>query len=323
MWLLSGVWRLFGVIYLTLSSSSTANVLAIIILSQGCCGLSRCITFYLLAIAVADFLVIISGCILNRIGRIYFSYSVLSTTPGCSLTAVLIYATRDCSVWLTVAFTFDRFVAICCQSLKTRYCTEKTASRVIGLICVLLCIKNVPFYFIYKPLYILDAVPWFCDIKAIFHTSPTWQVYRYLNNILVPFLPLFLIVLFNALTVRHIVMANRARERLRGAGNDGDSEMVNRKRSIVLLFAISLRFLLLWVTYIVRFLHRMVTGEEYVGKRNFNDPKYILQETTNMLTLLSSCNNIFIYVVSQKMFREELKKILMRPFQILTAGTKW
>ncbi|XP_072411964.1 probable G-protein coupled receptor 139 [Chiloscyllium punctatum] len=275
----------------------------------------------MLAIAVADFLVIISGCILNWIGRIYFSYSVLSTTPGCSLSAVLIYATRDCSVWLTVAFTFDRFVAICCQNFKTKCCTKKTASRVIGFISVLLCMKNVPFYFIYKPMYILDAVPWFCDIKSIFHTSPSWQVYRYLNNILVPLLPLFLIVLFNALTISHIAMANRARERLRRAGKDGDLEMVNRKRCIFLLFAISLSFLLLWVTYIVRFLHRMVPGEEYVGKRNFNEPKYILQETTNILTLLSSCNNIFIFVVSQKMFREELEKMLKRPFQMLTAST--
>ncbi|XP_072411966.1 G-protein coupled receptor 15-like [Chiloscyllium punctatum] len=297
-------------------------MLAIIILYQGRCGLSRCITYYLLAIAIADFFVIITGCILNRIGRIYFSYSVLSTTPGCSLSAVLVYITRDCSVWLTVAFTFDRFVAICCQSLKTRYCTEKTASLVIGLICVVFCIKNVPLYFIYKPMYILDTVPWFCDIKTIFHNSPIWQVYRYLNHVLIPFLPFLLILLLNALTVRHILAASRARKRLCRARNDEDSEMANRKKSIVLLFAISLSFLLLWVTYIVRFLHRMVSGEEYVGKRNFNDPKYILQETTNMLTFLSSCNNVVIYVVSQSMFREELKKILMCPLRMFTVSAK-
>jgi len=75
------------------------------------------------AIAVSDFLVIVTAAILNRIGRIYFSNSVLSTTPACRVSALLVFAARDGSVWLTVAFTIDRFVAICCQSLKIRYCT--------------------------------------------------------------------------------------------------------------------------------------------------------------------------------------------------------
>ncbi|XP_048380814.1 uncharacterized protein LOC125449180 isoform X2 [Stegostoma tigrinum] len=50
-----------------------ANSVAIVILSRGRCGLSLCISYYLLAIAVTDFLVIITAVILNRIGGIYFS----------------------------------------------------------------------------------------------------------------------------------------------------------------------------------------------------------------------------------------------------------
>ncbi|XP_060677360.1 probable G-protein coupled receptor 139 [Hemiscyllium ocellatum] len=291
-----------------------ANLLAIIILSQRQCNLSRCVTYYLVAIAVADFLVIITGCILNRISRIYFSYSVLSTTPACCLNAALVYATRDCSVWLTVAFTVDRFIAICCQSLKTKYCTEKSASVIIGVIYALSCCKNIPFYFIYQPLYIQDGVPWFCDIKPTFHTSPAWQTYNWLDRILAPFLPFLIILLLNVLNVRHILVASRARKRLLGAENSEDTEMANRKRSIILLFTISLSFLLLWVTYIARFLYRMVTGDEYVSSLGFSNQQYILQETTNMLQLLSSCNNFFIYVVSQNKFREELKKVLVYPF---------
>eukprot|EP00061_Rhincodon_typus_P018322 g47448.t1 len=262
------------------------------------CGLSECITYYLVAIAVSDFLVIITGGILNRIGRIYFSYSILSTTPGCSLNAVLVYAARDCSVWLTVAFTTDRFVAICCQRLKNIYCTKKFASLVLGVACALSCVKNTPFYFIYQPMFFLEGMPWFCDIKPTFHTSPAWQALHWLDRVLAPFLPFLLILLLNALTVRHIVLASRARKRLRGTENCEDPEIANRKRSIVLLFAISLSFLLLWATYIGRFLYRLLAHKGYISSLNFKDPQYILQETTNMLQIISSCNNVFIYAIA-------------------------
>ncbi|XP_043573936.1 probable G-protein coupled receptor 139 [Chiloscyllium plagiosum] len=296
--------------------------MAIIILSRERCGLSRCITYYLVAIAVADFFVIVMAVILNRIAGIYFRNSIWSVTPSCALSTVLVYATRDASVWLTVAFTADRFVAICCQRLKTRYCTEKTASLVIGIVCALSCMKNIPFYFIYQPLYFLDGVAWFCDIKISYYNWPIWQTYDWLDRILTPFVPFLLILLLNALTVKHILLASRARKRLRAAENRQDPEMANRKKSIVLLFTISLSFLLLWVTYVAHFLYVQIAGEAYFTGLDFNDPQYIFQETTNMLQLLSSCTNIFIYAVTQSKFRHELKNTLMHPFTTLAVRFK-
>ncbi|XP_041031402.1 probable G-protein coupled receptor 139 [Carcharodon carcharias] len=299
-----------------------ANLLGIVILSSGQCGLSQYITCYLVAVEISDSLVIITAVILNRIGRIYFQGSVLSTTPACALSNVLVCATRDVSVWLTVAFTIDRFVAICCQSLKTRYCTEKTALLVIGLVSALSCARNVPFYLNYQPLYILDGAPWFCSMKPIYYTSLIWQAFEWLDHFLTPFLPFFLILLLNALTVRYILAASRARRRLRDAEIQGDQEMVNRKRSIVLLFAISLSFLLLWATYLGHFLYVQITGEGYLTSLDFNHPDYILQETANMLQLVSSCNNVFIYAVAQSKFREELRKVLTSPFTTVTGCFK-
>ncbi|XP_048390822.1 probable G-protein coupled receptor 139 [Stegostoma tigrinum] len=291
-----------------------ANLVAILILSRGRCGLPRCITYYLMAIAVTDFLVIITGCILNRISRIYFSNSVLSTTPVCRLTTILVRCSRDGSVWITAAFTIDRFVFICSQSLRIRYCTEKTALLVIGAIFLLSCVKNFPLYTIYKPFYILDGVAWFCGIKSIFYTLPVWQAYEWMEHILTPFLPFLIILILNVLTVRQIVETRKVRRKLIGAENDTDPEMANRKRSIVLLFTISLSFLLLWAIDVGHFLYEKIKSDAYFNKLNFNDLTYIFQETTNMFQLLSSCNNVFIYAVSQNRFREDLKNVLFSPF---------
>ncbi|XP_067865111.1 probable G-protein coupled receptor 139 [Heterodontus francisci] len=132
------------------------NLLAIVILSRGKCGLSTCTTRYLVAMAIMDLLLIITEIILWRIRYHYFPGSFLNITPVCSVNIVLLRAATDCSVWFTVTFTFDRFVAICCQKLKSKYCTKKTAAVVLATTCILLCSKNIPFYFRYEPGEIID-----------------------------------------------------------------------------------------------------------------------------------------------------------------------
>ncbi|XP_060684619.1 probable G-protein coupled receptor 139 [Hemiscyllium ocellatum] len=301
---------------------TAANLVAIIILCRGQCGLSRCITCYSVAIAVSDFFVIIFAVILNRIIRLCFNYSLISTTPGCRFSTVLVYVTQDCSVWLTLTFTINRFIAICCQSLKLRYYTEKSASMVKGILCALSCIKNIPFYFIYQPLYVVDGVPWFCDIKSTFYTLPIWHAYDWLDYVLTLFLPFVLVLLLNALTVKYILIAMRARKRLLSMENGTDQEMVKRRMSIVLLFTISLSFLCLWVMYVGRFVYVRVTGKGYFTGLDVNDLQTIFQETTNMFQLLSSCNNFFIYAGCQHKFRKKLQKVLTSPFNAIIGFIK-
>ncbi|XP_067880907.1 probable G-protein coupled receptor 139 [Heterodontus francisci] len=293
-----------------------ANLAVIVILSRGRCGLSRCITFYLMSMAVTDLLVIITAVILNRIVGIYFPSSFLFITPVCSFSFVLMAASRDCSVWVTVMFTFDRFVAICCQKLKTKYCTVKTATVVIGTVCCLSCFKNTFWYFIYKPLYVINNIPWFCKIKSIFYTSPAWAAFDWIHCITVPFLPFILILLLNALTVRHILVAIRIRRRLQVRSNDenqSDPQMKNRRKSIVLLFCISSSFILLWLMFLLTALYVRIAKITYFSGFNYNGSVVILEESGYMLQMLSSCINPFIYAGTQNKFRDELRNGVKYP----------
>ncbi|XP_067874796.1 probable G-protein coupled receptor 139 [Heterodontus francisci] len=290
------------------------NILAIAILSRGKCGLSKCVSYYLVAMATADLLVVIIVVILQRIIDIYFPGTYLSLTPICSIKTALVYTTRDLSVWLTVTFTFDRFISICWQKLKTKYCTKETASAVVGTVLALSCLKNIPLYFLYEPLYIINKLPWFCRMRSSFHTSPLWLVFYSLDCIVTPFLPFYVILLLNALTVRYILVASRARRILRGntsSVNNPDPEMENRRKSIVLLFSISGNFILLWLTYTIHYMYARITDNNTYT--SYNDPLYILQETGYVLLLLSCCTNTFIYAVTQTKFREESKKMVKYP----------
>ncbi|XP_038638459.1 probable G-protein coupled receptor 139 [Scyliorhinus canicula] len=98
-----------------------ANLLTIVTLKRRNCGLSKCVTCYLVAMAAADLLVIILDLILRHIPIIFDEqFTFLQSIHVCNIHAVLLYAANDCSVWFTVTFTFDRFVAICCSKLKNK-----------------------------------------------------------------------------------------------------------------------------------------------------------------------------------------------------------
>ncbi|XP_067837171.1 probable G-protein coupled receptor 139 [Heptranchias perlo] len=294
------------------------NLLAIVILSRGKCGLSTCITRYLVAMAAADLLVIIAEVILYRVSRYYFPGSFLEITPVCSVHAVLIYAATDCSVWLTVAFTFDRLLAICCPKLKTSYCTEKVATGVITTVIALSFSRQIPRYFANEPEYVADGVSWNCQIISGYYTLPGWIAFDWLDTVLTPVLPFILILLFNALTVRHILVASRVRRGFQLSINrakQSDRTMENRKKSIVLLISISGSFILLWLAYVVQFLHYQIAN--YYDSAGPHDPVYIFQQTAYMLQVSSCCTNTCIYAVTQTKFREELKNVIKCPLRVI------
>ncbi|XP_067856965.1 probable G-protein coupled receptor 139 [Heptranchias perlo] len=299
------------------------NLVAIVILSRGKCGLSKCISRYLVGMAATDLLVVIIEPILGWIVSIYFPYSFLDITPVCRLIHFLGFATAVVSVWLTVAFTFDRFVAICWEKLKTKYCTEKTATVVLGTVSVLGCLECVPWYFVYDPHHITDNVPWRCKIKPSFRTSPGWTAFDMFHLILTPIVPFCLILLLNILTVRRILAVNRVRLGLQGRSNgenQKDPEMENRKKSIILLFSISGSFILLWVTRVVFNIYARITNIRTYS--SYTDPNYITGHTAKMLQLLSSCTNLCIYVLTQTKFREELKNAVKYPFNLIVKLMK-
>ncbi|XP_078277484.1 putative G-protein coupled receptor 139 [Rhinoraja longicauda] len=300
------------------------NLVAIVILSRGKCVLSTCTTRYLVAMATADLLVLITEVILYRIRHHYFPWSFLSITPVCSVNIVLMSAATDCSVWFTVTFTFDRFAAICCQNLKTRYCTGKTAAAVLVTTGVLLCLKNIPRCFMYESGYIINNVPWFCDTMDSYYTHPGWVAFDWFDTVLTPLLPFAVILLLNALTVRHILVASRVRQGLRGESKGekrSDPEMESRRRSVVLLFTISGSFILLWLTLVVDFVYYQITGTA----ASRNDSEWILHLGGYLLRNLSCCTNTFIYAVTQSKFREQVKSALKYPltslFRVIKKST--
>ncbi|XP_067835720.1 probable G-protein coupled receptor 139 [Heptranchias perlo] len=302
-----------------------ANLVTIVILFRGNCGLSKCISGYMVAMATADLLVMIINIIVYYIFSYHFPLSFLSHTPVCKFILYMTVVTLDLSVWFTVSFTFDRFVALCCQKFKTRYCTERTAAAVTTTVSVLVLLEGIPFLFAYEPQQIINKVQWGCRSSVAFFSSPPGAAYVWVHSAWVVWLPFTFIALFNYLTVGRILVANRARRGLRShsSENQSDPEMEKRRKSIILLFSISGTFVLLWLTAAVSFVTTRLTNTTYYrGDRT--DPGYIATETGAMLKYLSSCQNMCIYAATQRKFREELMNVLKSPWtRILRFVGNW
>ncbi|XP_059816604.1 probable G-protein coupled receptor 139 [Hypanus sabinus] len=293
------------------------NLVAIVILSRGNCGLSRGITQYLVAMAVADLMVVITEVLFFQIVDAYHLHWLRLSHPFCLVHFVLCYMAIDCSVWLTVAFTFDRFVAICWPSIQSKYCNPKIAGLVTGTICVAFCMKNVPYYFVHEDKVITPlGDKWsVCKYKSLLQMKAEYEWFFWMDRLLNPLLPFFLILFLNILTVRQILASTRIRQGLKGQRNSEkqhDPEIKSRRQSIVLLFSLSASFLICWgTTTLVFILLRCLYTDLETSIRLWR-----AQQAGTLIQLFSCCTNTFIYGVSQTKFREQLKTAALCPINL-------
>ncbi|XP_078056914.1 putative G-protein coupled receptor 139 [Mustelus asterias] len=297
-------------------------MVTILILSRGKCGLSKCATRYLVAMATADLLVIIVDLIWRHIPAVYrLEFNFMRKVPVCNIHAAVLCTVTDCSVWFTVSFTFDRYVAICCQKLKAKYCLEKTALVVLTTITVFFCLKNICWCFMYTSKYWLINQSWFCAISQSVAQSKVWGAVEFFHYLLTPCIPFVLVLLFNSLTVRYIFLTNQARRKLRRhvtGETPSDPEVENRRKSMIALYAISGNFILLWAVYMV---YNIYWRMGYLGYEMVHLPVYI-RELGFMLQLLGCCTNTCIYAVLQRKFREELRCLLPCSFVQMKSNEK-
>ncbi|XP_062895482.1 probable G-protein coupled receptor 139 [Mobula hypostoma] len=293
------------------------NVVTIVILSRGKCGLSKTVTHYLLAMSAADLAVVFLDVILMKIPKAFpDDFSFLFHLRVCRTHVFLLQATTDCSVWF--AFTFHRFVAICFQDLNTIYCTERTAAVVLSTVTALSCLKNVFWFFMVQDIYTSSNVWWPCMQRWELLGSLFWIAIDVARTVFSTVIPFLVVILLNAFTITNVLLASRARGRLRATSrgqSSRDPEMHSRRKSLVLLLVVSGNYILLWALYgVTAIWNRMVY---VVNPQYWVTMPYFFTELCYMLQLLSCCTNTALYAVSQTKFRQQLKQVLNSPLTLI------
>ena len=141
---------------------------------------------YLISLAVSDtvFLLCLLSVWVSELGV------NLHSAPGwCQILMYVTYVASFMSVWLIVAFTMERFIAICYPLMKISICTAKRARYVVfSLFCL-------PLFLYFYVLVVTDTENGVCEAKHGY--SNILEMMNNIDIVLTLFLPVALIVGLN------------------------------------------------------------------------------------------------------------------------------
>ncbi|KAM6977815.1 putative G-protein coupled receptor 139 [Aplochiton taeniatus] len=287
-----------------------SNIITFLIFWKRNCLLSKSSTFYLMAISLADTLVLVLIVVLELVVKYYQREPFWSLQPWCGLREVFNYGAYNASTWLVVVFTAERFLAIHLCRIKTKLCTSKRAFLIIGGIFLLSNLLAIPYYWsnvsVSYGVSSKNQTKWRCIYTRKgphFVHALVWT-----QTMLVYVLPFLSILTLNGLTLRQIFLSNRihATAELTPGYFKVKPLMLSRKRkSVVLLVTVSMSFVLLSITRSITQIILRTTHIDGIDRNNYNLQINVAADIGTMLSLSNAAVNMYLYACTQAKFRQE------------------
>ncbi|XP_068089262.1 probable G-protein coupled receptor 139 [Hyperolius riggenbachi] len=287
-----------------------ASLVTMAVLWRGSLDMSKSTVYYLVSLAVANFLLILVVTIFRDI--FYFYVDILYwPVSSCGVSNWIYFTCVYSLIWLTVAFSFDRYVIVCCMRFKLLYCTPSVTRCVIIAVYISAFFVAMPTFWMYVPNRTIQpdgTIFHICSLHRNLSSIPFLSVYDHIQTTVWIVFPLVSLTLTNALTVWHINITTRVRKGLKtvsGGKQSEDPELVRRKKSVTLLALISISFLAHWLPkMVVKVVERFTYPP--VNRYDFYHPVNMVRMICNMLIVLSSFSNMCIYSLAITKFRQEL-----------------
>ncbi|XP_023278568.1 probable G-protein coupled receptor 139 [Seriola lalandi dorsalis] len=282
-----------------------SNTITFLIIWRRSCMLSRSSTFYLMAMSVADNLVLIFIVILELSVKYHQQEPFWSYDPWCSLRDIFNYGAYNASTWLVVMFTVERFIAIHTWKMKTKICTPRCAAWTITAVFLFSHLCAIPYYWSNASVYVNNQTRCIYKTEAPFQFIHTLVWFQTLQAYIIPFL---VILTLNGLTLRLISLSNRVHitADLTSRVNKVMPLLRSRKRkSVVLLVTVSMSFMLLSVTRAITQIILRTTHMYTFDRNDYYHQINIAADTGTMLSLSNAAVNMYLYVCTQSKFRQE------------------
>ena len=303
------------------------NILSLVVLSQKS---MRSSTYsYLAALAVCDLLVLVFTMVLlvKDVKRPEEGHHRWPWDEGIYpyLFPVLhpaAFTFQVTSVWLTLAFTVDRYIMICHPFEAEPFCTVSRARKVIAILYVGGIIFNIPKYFEYRTRAILtnpveNITKIGCDLTELGKSHVFRELYHswfYIAFVCgVPFVSL---AVLNAFLI-HAVRLSRQRGK--------EINVAERKRNDTTVMLISV-VVVFFICQMPALVSRMIWAFEDDPATFTKLHLYALNEACNFLVILNSAINIVPYYFFGRRFRKQFWRLFCRcllkykRFQTLTRS---
>jgi hypothetical protein len=297
---------------------TTGNIISFFILRRNMFRIST--YFYLAVLAIADLIVLQFGLLRDWIGQIS-GYDIQNASDlSCKIFVSLTYLGSDFSVWLIVAVTTERFIAVCFPLKASVLCSvNKARSVTLSLLCASFCLNS---HFLWtvelSEVHLNSSEVAKCTAGNDFDFLLT-EVWPLVDAFTYSFIPSFICSVLNTLIIRRVFIARKYRGRLQRC-NSGRSNLLKKAlpsegtiKLTKMLLAVSLTFVLTTLPNSICIVVQNYWNFDYSKDVFLEISNFALARTvTEHLMFINHSVNFFLYCATGKKFRKSMDRALCK-----------
>ncbi|CAF0937694.1 unnamed protein product [Rotaria sp. Silwood1] len=179
---------------------TTCNTLTFVVMRRGRMRHSSS-CFYMAALAIADTFVLWIGCLNRWLELLDKQRPILACNMCCKLGTFAFFFFADCSVWITVAMTFERYIAVSQPLRASQICTVKRARYILLIVFTIFFLINAHFLWTFHlSSTVLHCIP--LNDQSLFIRYFTW-----IDSFKYSFCPFTLLITLNILIIKSLLNA--------------------------------------------------------------------------------------------------------------------
>nr|AKQ63037.1 orphan G-protein coupled receptor 28 [Platynereis dumerilii] len=282
------------------------NVFSIIVLGNR--RMMSSTSCYLIALGVFDSVVLISLVLFFSLPTFYIATGKLESYyraypymhPYAYPTALI---AQTCSIYTTVAFTVERWIAVCRPLRAAKMCTISRARKSILIIMFCSIVYNIPRMLEYRTTHEFDPntnTTRVTNTKTALGADPTFQhiYFIYMHIFVMLLIPFTTLAVLNILLIRAVKQSEHATGKV--------SNKTKRENSLtVMLISVVVVFLICQVPSIVDNIFTATLNDNIL----YQPPFVKLTTISGLMVIANSATNFYLYCVFGRKFRRVFCRI--------------
>ncbi|KAH3793982.1 hypothetical protein DPMN_147510 [Dreissena polymorpha] len=299
------------------------NFLSFVIMSRNMFKIST--YSYLALLAIMDTFVLCIGLLRMWIGHFAMDIQIMSNWM-CKLVTFVGYVSSVMSVWLIIAVTIERFIAVKFPLKAQRMCNVVRARIVILAITLATCLLYSHIFWTVelRSHDINGTFSYKCD-ASLEHVLLIKEIWPWVDAAVYSFIPFLIILVLNSMIVRRVLVARRERSKLQmipltniyltpsrcSCKRSNESS----KKLTCMLLAVSFTFLTTTLPMNLLMVVNAALGDDKTSVYSYEyQRKYAIlklaRTVVELLMYINHSSNFFLYCATGRKFRQQVKLML-------------
>lgn len=287
------------------------NLLAFIVLVKNAKKVST--YHYLYVLAIMDIILLMTNLLQLWIRQLTGIFIQDEADWLCKLFIFLGFFSSDASVWLIIAVTIERWIAVQMPLKTSIICTPRRTK--LSIICLLFSIASINCHFLWSME--LQEVKnnntkhiYECKASPDYHVL-TYNVWPWVDAIIYSFLPFVIISVVNIMIIKTVCTARRKRETLLITTKQNMME-IRRTNSKLTVMLLSLSFSFLFLTLPMNIMMiAVVFWNKNIHSEQENASFNLMRTITELLMYTNHTINFMLYFLTGQRFRQQFAKIFL------------